>query len=178
MTVARELGFQWAVTVDADGQHPAEEAVRLARMPSDPRVIVLGIRDLRSAGAPRANQFSNGISNFFLSRFLHQRLLDTQCGLRRYPIEGVLALAARSPGYAFEAEVLMLAIRAGLSIEQVPVHVLYAQESRTTHFDAFRDPARIISRVLMTLARSAGDGRPVRRSSVLERPYVPPSGSR
>ena len=157
MTVARELGFRWAVTVDADGQHPPEEAARLACMRSDPRGLVLGVRALREAGAPRANQFSNGISNFFLSLFLRQRLLDTQCGLRRYPIAEVLGLDARSPGYAYEAEVLMLAVRAGLPFEQVSVRVLYPQENHTTHFDAVRDPARIISRVLMTLAKSSRD---------------------
>jgi len=154
LSVAYDLGFHRAVSVDADGQHPAEEAWRLAELDVEERALVLGIRNLSSAGAPRANQMSNGISNFFLSRFLRTRLLDTQCGLRRYPIRETLALGARSPGYAFEAEILMLAIRAGLPVEQVPVRVVYPRTAHTTHFDSVRDPARIISRVLITLARA------------------------
>jgi glycosyltransferase involved in cell wall biosynthesis len=150
--MARGRGFAAAVTVDADGQHPAEEALRLARLDAPPEALVLGIRDLPGAGAPRANQMSNRISNYFLSRFTSMDLADTQCGLRRYPVIRTLQLDGRSRGYAFEAEILLLAVRAGLPIVQVPVHVLY-DGPRQTHFHVARDPARIIGRVLWTLAR-------------------------
>lgn len=152
MVVASELGFEAVVTLDADGQHPVDEAVRVARFgPSNS--LVLGVRDLAGAGAPRANRFSNGISNFFLSRFTARDLRDTQCGLRRYPLASTLALDARSNGYAFEAEVLLLAVRAGIPIVEVPIGVIYDRDHRTTHFHSVRDPARIIARVLLTLAR-------------------------
>lgn len=153
LEVARELGFDTAVTVDADGQHPASQAVRLAVCDAPREALVLGIRDLAGAGAPRANQISNGISNYFLSRFTGITLRDTQCGLRRYPIATTLALEARDDGYAFEAEILLLAVGAGLDIVQVPVEVLYEPAARITHFHAARDPAKIIGRVLSTLAR-------------------------
>lgn len=155
LRVAKERGFDAAVTVDADRQHPAHEAARLASHNADAQAIVLGIRDLKRAGAPRANQFSNGISNVFLSAFTRTILRDTQCGLRRYPIDAVLALDARADGYAFEAEVLLLARRAGLPFVQVPIEVLYNGIDRHTHFDSVRDPARIIAYVLRTLARRA-----------------------
>jgi glycosyltransferase involved in cell wall biosynthesis len=150
---ALELGAEVAVTVDADGQHPAEEAVRLAEHPASAATLVLAVRDLRSAGAPRASQFSNRISNLFLSRFARTELRDTQCGLRRYPVEGTLALGASSDGYAYEAEVVLRAARAGWQIEQVPVRVFYPPpEERVSHFHVVRDPARIIGTVLRTLA--------------------------
>jgi glycosyltransferase involved in cell wall biosynthesis len=154
MRAARDLGATTALTVDADGQHPAESARAVLEAAPDPRALVLGVRDLRSAGAPRKNRFSNGISNFFLSRFTGTRLLDTQCGLRRYPISETLALGAGAPGYAFEAEVLLRAVRAGLPLVQAPIEVLYPPE-RTTHFDSVRDPARIIVTVLRTLASTS-----------------------
>lgn len=150
------LGAELAVSVDADGQHPAAEAVRLAthRAPSD--ALVLGVRDLIAAGAPVANQRSNAISNFFLSRFTGLALADTQCGLRRYPLARTLALGSRSDGYAFEAEVVLRAARAGWLIVQEPVRVLYPAD-RSTHFHSVRDPARIVLRVVATLlTRSEG----------------------
>ena len=150
---AASLGARVAVTVDADGQHPPAEAARLARHPSEEEALVLGVRDLVRAGAPGPNRFSNGISNFFLSRFTGRDLHDTQCGLRRYPVARTLALSPRYDGYAFEAECILRAARAGWHIVEVPVNVYYPpEEERMSHFHVVRDPARIVYRVVATLA--------------------------
>jgi glycosyltransferase involved in cell wall biosynthesis len=146
-----ERGVDAAVTVDADGQHPAEEALRLARMPNERNCLVLGVRDLIAAGAPKNSQFSNGVSNYFLSRFSGIQLLDTQCGLRRYPLAETIQLGLRSAGYAFEAEIILRAARAHWSIRQVPVRVIYPPAAeRISHFRVVRDPTRIVLRVLKT----------------------------
>jgi glycosyltransferase involved in cell wall biosynthesis len=150
---ARALGCDVALTVDADGQHPAESARAVLEASESPRALVIGVRDLERDGAPRQNRFSNGISNFFLSRFARMPLLDTQCGLRRYPIDATLELGASASGYAFEAEVLLRAARAKIPVIHVPVSVVYP-EDRTTHFDSVRDPARIVFTVLRTLAQT------------------------
>jgi glycosyltransferase involved in cell wall biosynthesis len=159
---ARELGAVAAVTVDADAQHLPEEAERLAAHPAPATALVLGIRDLVRDGAPRANRFSNGISNYFLSRFARRELHDTQCGLRRYPVSETLELGARDDGYAYEAECVLRAARAGWQIVEVPVRVHYPPEDqRVTHFHVVKDPARIVFRVLATLAvTSARRARP------------------
>jgi glycosyltransferase involved in cell wall biosynthesis len=152
MQEARALGFEVALTVDADGQHPAREAAELLVASTDPRDLVLGIRDLVRDGAPSKNQLSNGISNFFLSLFAGRPLRDTQCGLRRYPIRETLALGARAKGYAFEAEVLLRAVAAGVRIIEHPVRVVYPpEEERVTHFDSVKDPMRIVAAVVRTL---------------------------
>jgi len=149
---AASLGFGVALTVDADGQHPASSAAQLLAASPDPKVLILGIRDLARDGAPRKNRFSNGISNFFLSLFAGQVLKDTQCGLRRYPVGETLALGARATGYAFEAEVILRAIAAGIEIVERPVRVFYPpEEERLTHFDSVKDPMRIIGAVVRTL---------------------------
>jgi glycosyltransferase involved in cell wall biosynthesis len=152
LEAARAEGYDAAVTVDADGQHPVEEALRLLGAEADPGVLVLGTRDLVAAGAPPANQKSNRISNFFLSWFSGRLFADTQCGLRRYPVEATLALGVRDDGYAFESEVLLRAVAAGMPIVELPVRVYYPPEPlRVTHFDSVRDPARIVVRVVKTL---------------------------
>jgi glycosyltransferase involved in cell wall biosynthesis len=144
---AKERGFDVALTVDADGQHPAEEAKRVLETDDDPDALVLGVRALTRDGAPRKNVFSNGISNFFISRFAGRALADTQCGLRRYPVAKTLALNARGTGYELEAEVLLRAVWAGVRVVEVPIRVLYP-EDRVTHFRIGRDPWRIIKAVV------------------------------
>ncbi len=157
---ALALGATTAVTVDADGQHLSDEAVKLSLHDAPKDALVLGVRDLARDGAPRANRFSNGISNFFLSRFTKRSLHDTQCGLRRYPLAATLALGGKDDGYAFEAECVLRAARAGLPIVEVPVRVYYPpEETRVTHFHSVRDPARIVYRVVATLATTRDQSR-------------------
>jgi glycosyltransferase involved in cell wall biosynthesis len=150
LAAAHELGCEVALAVDADGQHPAEEARAVLFASEDPGALVLGVRDLAAAGAPRMNRFSNAISNFFLSRFAGRPLADTQCGLRRYPVKAILALGTRAEGYAFEAEVLLRANAVGIPMVEAPIRVVYPP-NRQTHFRSVRDPARIIVAVLRTL---------------------------
>lgn len=154
-------GHAAAVTLDADGQHPPSEARRLALLPTDPGALILGIRDLKGAGAPRPNRISNAISNGFLSMFSRKLLADTQCGLRRYPLPRVLEIGGRDDGYAFEAEIILLAIAAKLPIVETPIAVVYP-EDRTTHFDSVRDPMRVIRRVVKTLVSTRGVTAPAR----------------
>lgn len=151
LRTADTQGFGIALTVDADGQHPAGSAREVLLGSRAPHALVLGVRDLAQERAPRRNRFSNALSNFFLSRFAATPLGDTQCGLRRYPVKQTLALGARAQGYGFEAEILLRAIAAGLPLVEVPVRVIYPPEhERVTHFHAVRDPFKIIVAVLRT----------------------------
>ncbi len=161
LSMARTLGFEVALAVDADGQHPAASARQVLFASPDEGALVLGVRNLEREGAPRANRISNAISNYFLSQFAGQRLRDTQCGLRRYPVRQTLALGARATGYAFEAEILLRAAAAGIPLVEEEVRVIYPPEhERVTHFDSVRDPARIIGVVLRTVRDLRRRGRP------------------
>ncbi|MGZ3450890.1 MAG: glycosyltransferase family 2 protein [Polyangiales bacterium] len=150
LTWAKSHGYEMAISLDADGQHPADQIPRLLAASLDPEALVLGIRDLVAAGAPRPNQLSNAFSNWFLSRASRFHLRDTQCGMRRYPVRRTLSLGVRDDAFGFEAEVLLRAVRAQIPIVQVDVQVLYPSD-RTTHFDSRRDPWRIVGRVLRTI---------------------------
>lgn len=149
---AARAGFDVAVTVDADGQHPGASAHAVMNATDDPRALVLGVRDLVRDGAPPSNRFGNDVSNFFLSLFARRHLRDTQCGLRRYPVRETLELAGRARGYAFEAELVLRALAEGLPLVEVPVRVVYPPaEARSSHFRNVRDPLRIIVAVLRTV---------------------------
>jgi glycosyltransferase involved in cell wall biosynthesis len=149
---AEALDYGVALTVDADGQHPAASAREVFDASNDPSALVLGVRDLVREGAPRANQISNRISNFFLSKFSGRRFVDTQCGLRRYPVKSTLALGCRAVGYAFEAEILLRAEAAHVPIVERSIRVHYPPEhERMTHFHSVIDPMRIVRTVLLTV---------------------------
>jgi hypothetical protein len=139
------------VSVDADGQHLAEDAVALARHPAPQASLVLGVRDLARDGAPRPSQFSNRFSNWWVSLFSGLRLSDTQCGLRRYPLRATLELESNARGYGFESEMLVRAARRNIPIVEVPVRVIYPPRAeRVSHFHVVSDPARIVLRLVHT----------------------------
>jgi glycosyltransferase involved in cell wall biosynthesis len=153
LRAALDRHFHVVVSVDADGQHPPTEALRLRGCCPDPAALVIGVRDLDAARAPRPNRLSNAFSNFAVSGFAWKRLQDTQCGLRRYPLATTLGLGASANGYGFEAEVLIRAAAAGIPIVQVPVRVIYPPEAeRITHFDPVWDPTLMVFRVIATSA--------------------------
>jgi glycosyltransferase involved in cell wall biosynthesis len=146
-----ERGFETAVTVDADGQHPAEDAVMLAKHDAPRAAIVLGVRNLARDGAPKPNQLSNRFSNWWVSRFAGVKLSDTQCGLRRYPLQATLGLSSDARGYGFESDLLVRAARAAIPIVEVPVRVIYPPKAeRVSHFRAIADPTRIVLRLVHT----------------------------
>ncbi len=148
---AQGQGFTHAVTMDADGQHPAEEALTLLFHAAREDCLVLAVRDLARAGAPTANQWSNRFSNWVLSLFGGQTLLDTQCGLRRYPVQATLDLGAPEAGYAFESDVVLRAARRAMPIVHVPCKVVYPPEAeRLSYFDSVRDPMKMVRRVVLT----------------------------
>jgi glycosyltransferase involved in cell wall biosynthesis len=149
---AAARGISVAVTVDADGQHPGSSARTVLGASDDPRALVLGVRDLLRDGAPASNRFGNDVSNYFLSLFAGRSLRDTQCGLRRYPVSETLALAARSQGFAFEGEIVLRALAAGLPVVEVPISVVYDPSARQgSHFRRVLDPTRIVATVVWTV---------------------------
>jgi glycosyltransferase involved in cell wall biosynthesis len=149
---AARRGHAVAVTVDADGQHPAESARAVLAGSEDPRALVLGVRDLVRDGAPRSNRFGNAVSNFFISSFSRRPLHDTQCGLRRYPVMETLDLCARASGFAFEGEIVLRAVAAGLPLVEVPISVVYsAAAKKRSHFHRVLDPTRIVATVVCTV---------------------------
>lgn len=153
LVAAAKGGHDVALSVDADGQHPAESARAVLEGSGDPNALVLGVRDLVGDGAPRSNRFGNAVSNFFVSRFAGRSLSDTQCGLRRYPVRATLDLGARASGFAFEAEVVLRAVAGGLPVVEVPIRAFYPVAARArSHFRVPSDPARIVGTVLRTVS--------------------------
>ena len=138
---ATELGFTHAITIAADGQHPtaALEAFAAACR-QRPEAFVIGVRDLKRAGAPWARRCSNALSTFWFRFETGVRLTDTQCGYRVYPLAAVRGLQVKSDRYAFELEVMVKAAWAGIPLVAQPVEADYAAAtSQLSHFHPVRD---------------------------------------
>ena len=138
-------GFTHAITMDADGQHAAEDLpkfIEAARL--HPAALIVGVRDFFAAGCPTHRRRSNAVSTFWFRVETGVRLPDTQCGFRCYPLAMALRLAVRSGRYAFELEFMVRASWVRTAIVPVPVACSYRPEQiRRSHFRPVRDLAHI-----------------------------------
>jgi len=148
-------GVERALTMDADGQHVADQIpVLLGASDAEPSAIVVGVRRKAGHAIRRINRFGNWIADRLLRLIAGRPLPDTQSGFRVYPVAATLALGVRATHYDFETEVLLRAARRGVPLVGVPVDVYYPPVAeRVSHYRPARDTLRIIETVLRLLAR-------------------------
>jgi len=132
----------WALTIDADGQHdPADAQALLAVARQGARLIVVGKREGMTGGhVPWTSRFGRGFSNFWVWVSGGPWIADSQSGFRLYPLPETLELGVAARRYQFEVEVLVRARRRGIATIEVPVSVVYQPKGvRVSHFRPWRD---------------------------------------
>lgn len=145
LTYARQQGFRYAVTVDADGQHRADDIPALLKaVEEEPDALAIGSRGLQHENMPAKSTFANRFSNFWFALQTLQRLPDTQSGLRVYPLRCLHGLRWMSARYEAELTLLVFSAWASVKLLPVPVSVYYPpRDQRVTHFRPGRDFTRI-----------------------------------
>lgn len=133
------------VTADADGQHLAEDVLRVAaRMAAEGEgSLVLGARAFDS-GAPLRSRVGNRMARGLVRLLIGRKITDTQTGLRGIPagLTGVLT-GIRADGYEFELDMLQAAVEHGLPIEEERITTVYEPGNPTSHFRPFLDSLKI-----------------------------------
>ncbi len=142
---ASEAGYTHVITMDADGQHFAEDLPAFLSLSREqPEALGVGVRDFHTAGCPTHRRRSNATSTFWFRVQTGVRLGDTQCGFRCYPVAIVDQLKVRAGRYAFELELMVRASWIGTPLVAVPVHCTYeAHQVNGSHFRPVRDLAHI-----------------------------------
>ena len=135
----------WAVTLDADGQHDPLHVPSLIRaIPAGLRPLIVGRREgMWGADVPWTSRFGRSFSNFWVRAAGGPALSDTQSGMRLYPLPESLLLGVRARRFQFEVEILVRARWRGIPVLEAPVGVSYAPGGgRVSHFRPFVDFCR------------------------------------
>lgn len=142
---AVELGYEYAITIDSDGQHFPEdiplfiEAYRLHK-----GALLVGARELNPDNMRRGSSFANKFSNFWFNLQTGLRLGDTQSGYRLYPITRMNPRWIITSRYESELEFLVYSAWKGIEVRNIPIRVYYPPKAeRVSHFRPFWDFARI-----------------------------------
>ena len=142
---ARKKGYQYAISIDSDGQHFAKDLYRfLDKLEEVPNAIIMGARNMDQETVPGKSSFGNRFSNFWFKIETGILLPDTQSGYRLYPLQPLQKIHFFTRRFEFEIEVLVRAAWKGIAIVSVPVTVYYApKETRVSHFRPVKDFTRI-----------------------------------
>jgi glycosyltransferase involved in cell wall biosynthesis len=145
MREARSKGFTHALTMDSDGQHPAERIpVFMQASAAHPESMVLG-SPVFDGSAPRLRVKGRKISNWWANlETLWGGIDDSLFGFRVYPIEALIGVMRHQPWmrrFDFDVEAVVRLCWRGISPINLPAPVRYfrPEEGGISHFKYWRD---------------------------------------
>jgi len=158
LLAAQRAGFTHALTMDADGQHPADRiSAFMGASAAHPEAMILG-EPVFDASVPRIRLRGRRISNWCTNvETLWAGIHDTLFGFRVYPIAPLLAVMQRSRWmrrFDFDAEAAVRMSWRGVPAVNLPAPVRYftREQGGVSHFHYWRDNVLLTSMYLRLLA--------------------------
>jgi len=145
LQLAKAAGYSHALTMDSDGQHPADLIAPFMQASlRRPETMVLG-RPVFDASAPLLRVRGRRVSNWWTNlETLGAGIADSLYGFRVYPIDSLIAVMTGQPWmrrFDFDTEaVVRMAWRGVKPVNlDAPVKYLSAAEGGVSHFQYGRD---------------------------------------
>jgi glycosyltransferase involved in cell wall biosynthesis len=142
---------EWMLFSDADLSSPIEEADKLIAALADGADVVMGSRwlrkELQTQPQPLYRQFYGRIFNLALRIILGLHYRDTQCGFKAFTRQStdLIFPLQHIERWGFDPELLFLARKFGLKVEEVPVKWAHREGTR---LNPLRDGLRMFLEIL------------------------------
>lgn len=123
---ALERGYDAVVEMDADGSHQPEQLPALLAA-ADEADVVIGSRWVRGGAVrnwPAHRKVLSVGANLYTKAMLGMRVNDATAGYRVYRTSALRAMGLQgveSQGYCFQVDLTLRAVRAGLTVVEVPI---------------------------------------------------------
>jgi len=131
---AKERGFAWALMLDGDGQHAAEEMPYFFRRAETSRaMLIAGNRMHDAAAMPWLRRFVNRWMSRRLSNLTGVPLADSQCGFRLVNLDAYSRVSLTTTRFEIESEMLVAFVAERCRVEFVPVRTIYKAEASKIH---------------------------------------------
>lgn len=157
---ALELGAKAVVTLDADGQHLADQIpLFVQRWRSMPVDLLIGSRRHLFAGMLPRRRNANTFSAWAISRAAGVAIADSQSGFRLYSERLLREVELEGKGFDAESEVIVRAARRGFVVDSIPIELGFVNGVSTSHYRAVADTLKIAWRVTTTLLGQRGEWR-------------------
>ena len=132
LSYAQQNNFNYAVTLDADGQHKASDAINGVFVAQKRHTdLLIGSRLINPNGMSKIKIFGNkGLSTITFLIF-GVSVTDSQSGLRVFSKKALEQLKWKTSGFEFCSEMLWRAKQLGLKIDEYPIQAIYTEYSRS-----------------------------------------------
>ena len=146
---AVKKGFDYAITLDSDGQHFPKDIpifIEALSQSKNKNILIIGDRNMNVADVFAQSAKGNRVSTFWMYAATGLRLNDSQSGFRLYPIKSMdfIKFMNSTKIFEFEIEAIVKSFWAGIEVFHVPINILYDPEERVSHFRPFMDIARMV----------------------------------
>jgi dolichyl-phosphate beta-glucosyltransferase len=144
---------------DADLSAGPDAIAQLRTLVLDGADMVMGSRGLPASileiRQPFYRERAGKVFNFLLRKLAAVPYRDTQCGLKlfRQQVARDIFRHQRLDGFAFDAEVVVLALRLGFTVDEVPIRWAHSGQSKVSMLTDPLRMARDIVRVVRRLGR-------------------------
>ncbi|MCF7802070.1 MAG: glycosyltransferase family 2 protein [Candidatus Marinimicrobia bacterium] len=155
LELAKTAGYDFAITMDADGQHPVASVPNFLKAITSTNNFIVGRRDWNLNNMPWARILSNTITSWLLSRRTGLKIHDSQIGFRCYPLVNPHLWRVREGGFQFESAVFLRVRSLGLKLKWVDVPVVYAGEP--SHMNHWCDTWQFIRFYIRSFWRDRSD---------------------
>tara|TARA_B110000014_G_C20106156_1_gene581710 strand:+ start:63 stop:938 length:876 start_codon:yes stop_codon:yes gene_type:complete len=146
-----ENNVEVLVTFDADGQHRVEDLEPLLRpIIENKSDIVIGSRFLdEESDVPNYRKVGIKIITQVTNASIKQKLTDSQSGLRAYNKKVLQSINPSDIGMGISTEILIKASSRGFKITEVPIKILYG-DNTSTHNPVSHGTSVLISTIKFT----------------------------
>ena len=136
--------YDFAITIDSDGQHyPDDIPIFIHELDKNDNILLIGSRNMTHESVPKNSSFGNKFSNFWYWIETGIKLTDTQSGYRLYPLDTISKINFYTNKFEFEIESIVKTAWRGVEVKNVPIKVLYDANERVSHFRPIVDFTRI-----------------------------------
>lgn len=133
LVYARQNKFDYAVTLDADGQHLSDDVIKvLTSVESGSSDVVIGNRLWDKKGMPLVKRVGNWGLSFITQIIYGSNIKDSQSGLRGFNQKAIQKVNYTSNRYAFCSEMLWRLKLSNLSVTEVPINAIYTDYSKAS----------------------------------------------
>ncbi|MEO8217858.1 MAG: glycosyltransferase family 2 protein [Acidobacteriota bacterium] len=152
--LALDRGFDAVVTLDADGQHLADEIPKFVALWKETGAhLIIGSRRHLFDQMVRRRRGANLFSAWTISIASGTRISDSQSGYRLYSSDLLRKTHILANGFDAESEVIVRAGRDGSAIISMPIGLGFVDGVQTSHYRPLSDTLRIAWRVMRTRLR-------------------------
>lgn len=128
--LARRLGADVVITLDADGQHDPSEIAKFVEAVEDGADVVIGSRKLTGfVGMPLHRRVAQIIGNLATFLLFGARVTDSQSGFRALTAWALSRISIRSNRMEVSSELIAESKRRDLKLVEVPIRSIYTPYS-------------------------------------------------